>query len=266
MSEFKSVNRDDLDPSVSSLVREIPALYRYALALTDDADAAELLVGDTISKAWEKIGTFRGESSIKTWLHRILHNLAVDNFRQKSNEVSVEQIEEQWMDGEYSVDPVRLLETAEEREEIKDSLLRLPFAYRSVVVLHDVEGWKLSEVASSLQITLPAAKQRLRRGRMMMVSALSESSQRKEANKGVPLSCWQARSMVSDYIDGEISGTKQLQLEEHLRLCSTCPPLYASLVGVKSSLSSLRDPDSVIPPEVARRIKLGVNSAVGGIK
>ena len=255
------MNRGDLDPFASSLVKEIPALYRYALTLTGDRDDAEGLVGDTISKAWEKIGTFRGESSLKTWLHTILHNLAVDNFRQKSNEVSVEQMEEQWMDGEYSVDPVRLLEAAEEREEIKDALLRLPFAYRSVVVLHDAEGWRLSEVASSLRITLPAAKQRLRRGRMMMVSALSDSSQRKEANKGIPLSCWQARSMVSDYIDGEISGTKELQLKEHLRLCSTCPPLYASLVGVKSSLSTLRDTDSVIPPDVIRRIRLGVKDS-----
>ena len=94
-----------------------------------------------------------------------------------------------------------------------------------------------------------------------MVSALSDSSQRKEANKGIPLSCWQARSMVSDYIDGEISGTKELQLKEHLRLCSTCPPLYASLVGVKSSLSNLRDTDSVIPPDVIRRIRLGVKDS-----
>ena len=266
MSEFESVSRDDLDPLARSLMSEVPALYRYALTLTGDRDAAEWLVSGAIAKAWEKIGTFRGEATIKTWLHRILHNLAVDNFRRTSNEVSVEQVEDQWMDDEYSVDPARLLEIAEEREEIRDSLLRLPFAYRSVLVLHDIEGWKLSEVASSLQITLPAVKQRLRRGRMMMVSALSEASQRREANKGVPLSCWQARSMVSDYIDGGVSGTKQLELEDHLRLCSTCPPLYASLVGVKSSLSSLRDPDSVIPPDVVRRIRLGVNFADGGIR
>ncbi len=266
MSEIGSYRLQEPDPTINSLVEEIPALYRYALTLTGDSEKAEWLVGDTISKAWEKIATFRGESSVKTWLHRILHNLAADSFRRGSNEVSVEEIEEQWMDDDYSVDPEKLLESAEEREAIKDSLLRLPFAYRSVVVLHDVEGWRLPEVASSLQITLAAAKQRLRRGRMMMVSALSEASDRREASKGVPLSCWQARSMVSDYIDGDLIGGKRVDLEGHLRLCPTCPPLYASLVGVKASLSNLRDPDSVIPPDVIMRIRHGVHRVANGLR
>ncbi len=238
-----------------AVTEQIPALYRYALSLVGNPQSAEWLVSDTLSKAWEKSGTFRNESGLNTWLHRILHNLAVDNARRRSREVSVEEVENQWRDDTFSVDPEKVLEMAENQDELKDSLLRLPFAYRSVLLLHDVEGWKLHEVSASLDISLSAAKQRLRRARMMLVSALSESAVRRAANSGIPLSCWQARSMVSNYLDGELSGTrKELQLVDHLSKCVTCPPLYTSLVGVKTSLSGMRDPDTVIPPDVIKRI------------
>ena len=244
---------DDFSQAVAD---EIPSLYRYALSLVGDGESAEWLVSDTLSRAWEKWGSFRHEAGLKTWLHRILHNLAVDTARRKSREVSVDEIEDQWRDDAFSVDPEVVVEMAEDREEFKDSLLRLPFAYRSVVLLHDMEGWKLAEIAAALEISLPAAKQRLRRGRMMLVSALSEGAVRRAANVGVPLSCWEARSIVLDYLDGELSGTqKELNLIEHLAHCATCPPLYASLIGVKTSLSGMRDPDTVISPEVVMRIK-----------
>lgn len=235
---------------------EIPALYRYARSLVGDSKSAEWLVGDTLSKAWEKWGSIRDQSGLRTWLHRILHNLAVDSARRNSREVSVEDVESQWRDDTFSVDPEKVVEIAEDREELRDSLLRLPFEYRTVLLLHDVEGWRLSEVASSLGISLPAVKQRLRRGRMMLVSALSEGAVRRSANANIPLTCWEARGMVSDYLDGGLAGSSmEVQLRDHLSSCTTCPPLYASLVGVKASLSGMRDPDSVIPPAVMERIR-----------
>ena len=238
-----------------AVAAEIPGLYRYALTLVGDSLSAEWLVSDTISKAWEKSNTLKSQAGLRAWLHRILHNLAVDAARRTAREVSVSEVEDQWRDDTFSVDPEVVAEMAEDREELMDALFRLPFAYRSAVLLHDMEGWKLAEVAESLEISLSAAKQRLRRGRMMLVSALSESATRKASNVRAPLTCWEARSMVSDYLDGELSGTDmERRLVEHLSACTTCPPLYASLVGVKGSLSGMRDPDTVIPAEVLKRI------------
>ena len=245
---------------MKAVTEEIPGLYRYALTLVGDPESAEWLVSDTLSKAWEKSSTFRSESGLSTWLHRILHNLAVDNARKRAREVSVEEVEDKWRDGAFSVDPEQVVEMADDLEELRDSLLRLPFAYRSVLLLHDVEEWKLPEIAVSLEISLSAAKQRLRRGRMMLVSALSEGAARKAAGSGMSLSCWQARSMVSDYLDGELSGTtREAQLVDHLSNCVTCPPLYTALVGVKASLTGMRDPDAVISPDVIKRIRRATN-------
>ena len=147
-----------------------------------------------------------------------------------------------------------VVERSETRQELEDALIRLPYALRSAVVLHDVEGWTVQQIADALELGLPAAKQRLRRGRMMLVSALADGHERREALQGVPLRCWDARREVSDYMNGELDADERAALERHLASCPTCPPLYASLVGVRASLGGLRDPDSVVPPDIGAAV------------
>ena len=107
---------------------------------------------------------------------------------------------------------------------------------------------------------MPAAKQRLRRGRMALVSELARNAERRVALDGVPLRCWDARRLVSDYLDGELATADAEGVEAHLATCPTCPPLYAGLVEARAGLSVLRDPDSVIDPRTAERLRrhLGV--------
>jgi RNA polymerase sigma-70 factor, ECF subfamily len=233
---------------------ETSGLYRFALALVGNSHAAEELVQETFARAFEKRAGFRAESSAATWLHRILHNLAVDQARRAAHEIAVEDVEERWHDDSYSVDAATVVERAQTRHDLEDALARLPFIYRSAVLLHDVEEWTVAEIAERLGIDLPAAKQRLRRGRMMLVTALAAGVERQEALAGVPLRCWDARRDVSDYLDGELANERRHLLERHLAICPTCPPLYAALVGVKAELGGLRDPDSVVSPGLAQRI------------
>ena len=69
--------------------------------------------------------------------------------------------------------------------------------------------------------------------------------------------CWDARRLVSDYLNDTLGPEARATLEAHIARCPTCPPLYASLVGVRASLSGLRDSDSVVPPDLAERISAG---------
>lgn len=232
-----------------------PALYRFALSLVRDPGAAEDLVQDTFVRALERRGQYRGDAPVEHWLKRILHNLAVDRARRGPREVLVDDVEAKWKSDDYSADAEAVVERAEIREELEDALVRLPFIYRAVLVLHDVEGWTVGEIARILGIGLAAAKQRLRRGRMMMVTAMAEGHERRSLLEGVPLRCWDARRKVSDYIDGDLPREDRGLLEAHLRTCPTCPPLYACLVGVKAKLDGLRDPDTVIRPGLVDRIK-----------
>ena len=110
---------------------------------------------------------------------------------------------------------------------------------------------------------LPATKQRLRRGRMMLVSALAADDERQRASRTQPLRCWRARRHVSAYLDGELDLPTTHAVEAHLETCPTCPPLYASLVGVRATLGGLRDQDTVVEDEMAERIRARLGAERG---
>ncbi len=240
------------------LPAEIPGLLRYARSIAGDPHRAEDLVQDTLVRALERAESFREEASLRTWLHRILHNLAVDTMRRQRHEVVadwVELVDAQWRDDGFSLDAAQVVEAAETAEDLRDALIRLPYLYRSAVVLHDEQELTVEHIARIQGVSLPAAKQRLRRARMMLVSALAAGDGRR-VEVGVPLRCWDARSRVSDYLDGEVDGPQREMLERHLQGCPTCPPLYAALVGTRAALGRQgRDPDTVIPPGLAARIQ-----------
>ena len=250
----------------SLLPDEVPALWRFARTLTTGDAQAEDLVQDTLVRALERADTFRGESSVSTWLHRIMHNLAVDGARRRHEtpvEDVVDAVEAAWRDGDYSVDVGTVVVRAESRAELEDVLIHLPIAYRATVLLHDAHGMTVREIADIQSVSLPAAKQRLRRGRMMLVTQLAGGQERRELLRGVPMRCWDARSQVSDYLDGELDEAEAAQVERHLATCPTCPPLYAALVATQTALGTLhgrttslpaRDPDTVIPPALATKI------------
>jgi RNA polymerase sigma-70 factor (ECF subfamily) len=251
------VDRTELS---GQLNEQVAGLLRYARSITSDPRRAEDLVQDTLVRALERSASFRGESSLATWLHRILHNLAVDQARRSrevptdlSAESDAERVETLWHNDSYTVDSDVVLERAQTAERLQDALLRLPLIYRSAVVLHDEEGLTMSDVAQIQDIGLPAAKQRLRRGRMMLVSELA-TGQSPAAAPGVPMRCWDARHRVSEYMDEELTRRERSLLEAHLESCPMCPPLYAGLVGARDALSARRDSDAVVPSALAARI------------
>ena len=237
------------------IVEQLDVLYRYAVGVTRDPELASDVVQDTVLKALERSDQYRGDAPVRHWLLRIAHNTIVDRARRSGREILVDEVELDWRDDDYTVDADAVIDRAADRDELLDALVRLPFIYRAAVVLHDVQDLTMNDVATVLDIALPAAKQRLRRGRMAMVTALAEGGERRRATKGVPMRCWDARQHVSDYLNGDLAGETAHMVEAHLAACPTCPPLYAALVGVHGELGRLRDPDSVIDPELTREIR-----------
>lgn len=231
-----------------------PALVRFARSITREQDLAEDLAQEALLRAFERRQELTTIRDLDAWLRRIVHNLAIDRSR-RDREIAVEDVEGKWMSDEYTVDAADVVLAAETREELEDALMRIPAIYRATVVLHDLEGLTVKEIAEISDVSLPAAKQRLRRGRMTLVTALAQGHERRQSLKGVPMRCWDARSRVSDYLDGDVDADTARMLERHLETCPTCPPLIAALVGVRDQLNTLRDSDSVVDAGLAERLR-----------
>ncbi len=264
IEEFAAAETEDRagegDAFAARLAAELPRLVRLATRLVADPDQAEDCAQETIVGAWRRRDQLRDGAALPAWLKRSLVNRIIDRSRRHHDELDVDAVEADWQDDSYSVQPERVLERAELRDELADALARLPVIYRVPVVLHDAVGWTVGEIAEAMDIGLPAAKQRLRRGRMMLVSALAADDARRRASLAQPIRCWQARRHVSAYLDGELDEPTKGVVEGHLATCPTCPPLYASLVGVKATMGELRDPDSVVEDRIAERIREGLTA------
>jgi RNA polymerase sigma-70 factor (ECF subfamily) len=247
--------KSDADAFAERLAAELPRLVGLATRLLSDPDQAEDCAQETIVGAWRRRDQLRDPAALPAWLRRSLVNRIIDRSRRRHDELDIDAVEADWQDDTYSFQPELVLERAELRDELEDALARLPAIYRLPVVLHDALGWTAAEIAGSMDVGLPAAKQRLRRGRMMLVSALAASDGRREASLAQPMRCWQARRHVSSYLDGELDDGTKSMVEEHLAGCPTCPPLYTSLVGIRATMGELRDPDAVVEDAIAQRIR-----------
>jgi len=148
---FEEVYRTHL-PRVHSLVRR----------MTAGRDADEL-TQDVFVRVWQKLGTFRGDSSFTTWLHRLTVNVVIERFR------SDQARRARMHDGE---DIFEMLpgppQTRDLGMDFESALEKLPDGAREIFVLHDVEGYKHHEIATMLEISAGTSKAQLHRARMML--------------------------------------------------------------------------------------------------
>lgn len=161
----------------SCLEQRLPAFYHTALAILGRPAEAEDAVQDSALRALRSLHTFRSEADMCTWVHRILINRCNDGLagrRRDNQHLSDETVEELWQDSGYSVDPARVIDALQDREQLLLALGRLRPQQRTVVVMHDSQGWKLQEISKMLEMPLPTVKSHLRRGRQAMVTALGE--------------------------------------------------------------------------------------------
>src|SRR5262249_32735467 len=151
-------------------VRAFEALYRTHLPrvhglvrrMTGGRDADEL-TQDVFVRLWQKLGTFRGDSSFTTWLHRLAVNVVIERFRSDQGRRA------RLHDGEdiFAVVPGPA-QTRDLGMDFEAALEKLPDGAREIFVLHDVEGYKHHEIAAMLEISAGTSKAQLHRARMML--------------------------------------------------------------------------------------------------
>jgi len=158
--------------------RLVEATHRevYSLCLRilrDPHDAAEA-TQDAYLKAWRGLGGFRGEAMFSTWIYRVAANAAISKQRgRKRKRIHEVDADEEMMSQLPSTASTEALAGARiELEAVEEALKLLPDHYRAALVLRDVYGMSMDEVANELKITETAAKVRVHRGRKKLKEML----------------------------------------------------------------------------------------------
>jgi len=160
-------------------------IFRYLTRMVGE-DEAEDLTQDVFVKIGQALETFRGESSLSTWIYRIATNAALDKLRRPLNCLqgdkllpveSITEIKEDeniWT-GELADSTEQRVIRQEMNGCIREIISTLPEAYRAVIVLSELEGQSNHEIADILGLTLHAAKIRLHRARARLKKELAAS-------------------------------------------------------------------------------------------
>jgi RNA polymerase sigma-70 factor (ECF subfamily) len=154
-------------------------VYRLALRITGNEQDAEEVVQDAFWSVLRHIDTFRGESLLGSWIYRITANTAYQKLRRAAHqrdEISLDLVLPILDDGHHHLDPsgdwsAEIDDPAiqsELRDVLASAIDELPINHRAVLVLHDVEGLSMAEVAATLGITLATAKTTGHRARLRL--------------------------------------------------------------------------------------------------
>lgn len=161
-------------------------MLAVAKRIVRDAAIAEDVVQEAFSSVFTNLESFRGNSTLKTWIHRIVVNQALMTLRKqrRRNEQPIEEllpqfdgydcrIEEPSMLAQLAKTPEALLMTSDRKQQVLSSIGLLPESYRIVLTLRDIEELSTSEVAEVTGLTETNVKVRLHRARAALKKLLS---------------------------------------------------------------------------------------------
>ncbi|GAC1662581.1 MAG: sigma-70 family RNA polymerase sigma factor [Candidatus Acidiferrum sp.] len=163
-------------------------VYALTLRMVGNPADAEDLTQEAFLQLFRKIGTFRGESAFSTWLHRMTVNVVLMRLRKKS--LPVTSLEETTDPDEESGGPRKdigapdlRLSGAVDRVNLERSIEKLPPGYRTVFVLHDVQGYEHNEIADIMGCSVGNSKSQLHKARTRLRDLLQEAVREQARNE-----------------------------------------------------------------------------------
>ena len=144
-------------------------MYRVARSIVRDSALAEDVVQESLLKAWQAAGTFRG-ASLRAWALRITHNTAISALRKRREDIREPGTLPEGLDG---IGPERSVAGKMMADELWKALANLDETTRSIVVLREVEGLTYEEIGAALDLPLPTVKTRLFRARRSLATSLA---------------------------------------------------------------------------------------------
>jgi len=152
-------------------------VYSLAFRLAGNPQDAADISQDTYLRLLKKIKQFKGEAKFSTWLYQVTFSVAITHLRKRSKQsLDVAMQDDDWntLPAPASADPAIQAQTKALHERLDQALQSLPAGYRTAVVMKDVYGFSLKEIAEQLKISEGTAKVRLFRARQRLRGQLFE--------------------------------------------------------------------------------------------
>ncbi|QYJ03294.1 RNA polymerase sigma factor SigM [Nocardioides panacisoli] len=173
----------DGDPDAFGVLfaRHRDRLWAVALRTTGHPETAADGLQDGLVAAYRRAGSFRGDARVTTWLHRVVVNACLDRLRSERVRATSTLPEETeaatYADragraGDDTADPADRVAAEERRARVLAALAELPVDQRAALVLVDMEGYSVAEVAEILECAPGTVKSRCARGRARLVERL----------------------------------------------------------------------------------------------
>lgn len=146
-----------------------PQVFRLAYRMTCDDQLAQECTQDTFVRAFSKLGTFRQEAALATWIHRIAVSVVLQALRSRRrwSDRFVNLEEAQHVASEESIGDAELVTRLER------AVAELPEIYRTALIMHDVEGYTHAAIANELAIAEGTSKTRVSQARAKLRAALT---------------------------------------------------------------------------------------------
>jgi len=148
----------------------VDRVYRLAYRLAGDDELAREFTQDTFVRAFERLDSFRGEARLSTWLHSITTSVVLNGLRK------VKRFRHRETDLAEATEVSRGRRQAEPdlKRRLAGAIDALPHGYRTVFVMHDVEGYTHEEIGAALGIETGTSKAQLSRARAKLREALAD--------------------------------------------------------------------------------------------
>ena len=164
--------------------REVGRVYAVCLRMTADTQRARELTQSVFVRAWDRLSSFRGDSQLSSWLHRIAVNeVLIDARTERRRRARVVLADDQGGaeqeadEGERRDAPrstgVTLPVDTESRIDLERAIAKLPPGARTVFVLHDIEGYRHEEISRMTGSAEGTLRAQLHRARKLLMEALS---------------------------------------------------------------------------------------------
>ncbi len=162
-------------------------IYQLAFRYLRNKEDAEEVAQDVLFKVHRKVGEFRGDSALSSWIYRITFNAAMSRLRSGSYQRAQEEQrlaslnERDDQDARPAHEPADWSEMADEqlfkaqlRKRMFTAILALPVIYRAPVMLRDIQGMSTEEASAVLHVKDQTLKSRLHRGRLILRKQLAD--------------------------------------------------------------------------------------------